>query len=147
MELFEVLTFFRKRAGLRVVDVAEKSGMSLSTLQKIFSGYVADPNYSSVQKIADAIGVSTAEIAQMQQEVPVHTVSSNAMNIAVIYDSLDSHGKYIVRLVLNEEAARMAAIENEKRIPKTDEEAIALASQRYGSIRRATVDQDQEESG
>lgn len=74
-------------------------------------------------------------------------VTSDEQELLEKYRTLDDHGKRVVDFLLNEEAARVAALIEQGRKRLTDEEAIALATQRYGSIRRITVDQDQEESG
>lgn len=140
MELHEALTYYRKRAGMRIADVAAKSGMPLSTLAKIFSGSVTDPTYASVQKIANAIGVSTAELAWVQQQSSVgHSLSADAMHFALMYDTLDVPGRRIVELVLKEETARIEEYGPLRKAetsgkPMSDEEAIALASERYGSV-------------
>lgn len=74
-------------------------------------------------------------------------VTSDEQELLEKYRTLDDHGKRVVDFLLNEEAARVAASKEQGHKRLTDEEAIALATQRYGSIRRITVDQDQEESG
>lgn len=74
-------------------------------------------------------------------------VTSDEQELLEKYRTLDDHGKRVVDFLLNEEAARVAASNEQGHNHLTDEEAIALSTQRYGSIRRTTVDQDQEESG
>ncbi len=107
MELYEVLTYFRKRGHMTIADVAAKSGLPLSTLQKVFAGVVSDPNYSTVLRIAGALAVTAEDIAMMLGEVPRAVYSREALAMAAAYDALDEHGQRLMRLVAGEETTRV----------------------------------------
>ena len=63
MEIGEHVRAARKRAGLSQEALARRADMSLSAITTIELGTRADPHYSSLRKIASALGVSVGELA------------------------------------------------------------------------------------
>ncbi len=58
----------RRRVGLSQEEVARRAGMSLKGMGDIERGLIEDPHFSSLRKIADALGVP---IGELLEEEPV----------------------------------------------------------------------------
>ncbi len=54
----------RKAAGLSQEELARRAGMSLKGMGDIERGDIEDPHYSSLSKIAGALGVSVAALTE-----------------------------------------------------------------------------------
>ncbi len=52
----------RKIAGISQEELARRAGMSLKGMGDIERGGIEDPHYSSLSKIADALGMSIGEL-------------------------------------------------------------------------------------
>lgn len=141
-EIGAVLKSARERRGLTQLQVAETLGKRQQTIGNWETGY-AQPDANTLFALCDLYNISIDDAFGGGR----HVVSSSEKEHLEKYRTLDDHGKRVVDFLLNEEAARVAASKEQGHKHLTDEEAIALATQRYGSIRRTTVDQDQEESG
>lgn len=142
-EIGAVLKSARERRGLTQLQVAETLGKRQQTIGNWETGY-AQPDANTLFALCDLYNISIDDAFGGGRHV---VVSSSEKEHLEKYRTLDDHGKRVVDFLLNEEAARVAASKEHGHKHLTDEEAIALATQRYGSIRRTTVDQDQEESG
>jgi transcriptional regulator with XRE-family HTH domain len=57
------LTDFMEGEGLRLVDLAEKSGVSISFLSALRSGDRKEVSAKTLKKIADALGVRVRSLA------------------------------------------------------------------------------------
>jgi transcriptional regulator with XRE-family HTH domain len=66
MQIGEHVRAARKRAGLSQEALARQADMSVSAITTIELGTRADPHYSSLRKIADALDVSVAELVGEQ---------------------------------------------------------------------------------
>lgn len=142
-EIGAVLKSARERRGLTQLQVAETLGKRQQTIGNWETGY-AQPDANTLFALCDLYNISIDDAFGGGRHV---VVSSSEKEHLEKYRTLDDHGKRVVDFLLNEESARVAASKEQVHKHLTDEEAIALASQRYGSIRRTTVDQDQEELG
>lgn len=142
-EIGAVLKSARERRGLTQLQVAETLGKRQQTIGNWETGY-AQPDANTLFALCDLYNISIDDAFGGGRHV---VVSSSEKEHLEKYRTLDDHGKRVVDFLLNEESARVAASKEHGHKHLTDEEAIALASQRYGSIRRTTVDQDQEELG
>ena len=141
-EIGAVLKSARERRGLTQLQVAETLGKRQQTIGNWETGY-AQPDANTLFALCDLYNISIDDAFGGGR----HVVSSSEKEHLEKYRTLDDHGKRVVDFLLNEEAARVAASKEQGHKHLTDEEAIALATQRDGSMRRTTVDQDQEESG
>lgn len=137
-EIGAVLKSARERRGLTQLQVAETLGKRQQTIGNWETGY-AQPDANTLFALCDLYNISIDDAFGGGR----HVVSSSEKEHLEKYRTLDDHGKRVVDFLLNEEAARVAASKEQGHKHLTDEEAIALAIQRYGSIRRTTVDQDQ----
>lgn len=68
MEIGKRIRDARKAAGLTQEEVARRAGMSLKGMGDIERGDIPDPHYSSLSKIARALGVSIG--ALMEEPAP-----------------------------------------------------------------------------
>lgn len=95
----------RKRAmNLTNAQLAERAGVTLSTLDKITSGANDNPKLATLQAIARVIGCTLDDFDDVHSCTP----SDRAMELAHKFDSLDAHGQKIVLTVLDLEAERCA---------------------------------------
>jgi transcriptional regulator with XRE-family HTH domain len=52
----------RRRAMLTQEELAEKSGVAVTTINRIEKGRVEDPHFSTLRKLARALGVEASEL-------------------------------------------------------------------------------------
>lgn len=62
-ELGAVVRALRRRAGLTLVELAEKGELAPSTISKIEAGHLS-PGYETIQRLAVGLGVEVAELFQ-----------------------------------------------------------------------------------
>lgn len=139
---YRIINERKKMLNLTNAQLADITGITLSTLDKITSGANSNPKLSTLQAIAKAINCTLDDF----DDVNPTSFSKEACAVAAEFDRLDTYGQSLVKIVIKHELERIDASSRRETKPLTDKEAIALASQRYGSIRRSTIDQDQEES-
>lgn len=76
----------KEKSGLSNKEIAERSGVSLPTVNRIMSGQTDVPNYQTVCDLVMAMGGSLDEMAGIHKEaVSVHETSSEGY-MAVIHD-------------------------------------------------------------
>lgn len=63
-EVGESLKRARRRAMLTQEQLAEKSGVGVTTINRIEKGHVEDPHFSTLRKLARALEVEPAELAR-----------------------------------------------------------------------------------
>lgn len=117
---FEIINILKKEKKLTNAQIAEMSGITQSTLDKITSGANTNPKLETLQAICKVLGCTLDDFAAppiKAKKAPLY--SSEAMKLAQDYDNLDSHGKRMVRLVADEEMNRCA--EQAQGIPQTKE--------------------------
>lgn len=100
----ELINAIRKETGMTLEELAEKSKVSLSALKKISAGITSDPNLSTVQAIADALGCTIDDLSSTSPFGD--TITSAERKIIKKYRALDEHGKTMVNFVLDNEKAR-----------------------------------------
>lgn len=67
----------KKKCGLSNKEIAERSGISLATVNRIMSGQTDVPNYQTVCDLVMAMGGSLDELAGIHKEAaPLHEGSS-----------------------------------------------------------------------
>lgn len=104
MELGELISFYRRRAGLTIDELAEKSGVPKSTINKIIGGVTKAPTLENVKSIARALGVKLADFDDYP-EIP-DMFSPSELEQIKKYRSLDPYGKEAVDSVLDVEWRR-----------------------------------------
>lgn len=105
METGELITLYRKQAGMTIDELAEKSGVPKGTLNKIIGGVTKAPTLDNMKVIARALGKTLADF-----DDPVDTIkkapsdlSEEAQKIAKSYEKLTDHGKGAVKAILGYE--------------------------------------------
>ena len=67
-EVGDQLKKVRRRAMLTQEQLAEKSGVGITTINRIETGAVKDPHFSTLRKLARALEVDPAELVRLTQE-------------------------------------------------------------------------------
>lgn len=108
----------RIRAGMTQHELANAIGAAQNSITNYERG-IREPDAIKLIAIARALGVTCDYLLDMH--IPDRDqLSAKAVEMAEKYDRLDQHGKSLVDLVIDHEAARMAASE-----PDDDEFEIA----------------------
>lgn len=126
---YEIINIKKRELGLTNAQLSEKTGITVSTLDKITAGANQNPKLGTLQAIARVIGCSLDDFDDL---LPASSdFSPAALDIARQYDQLDVPGQRLVNAVINEESARIAQygrLDNQyrervadllKRIPET----------------------------
>lgn len=106
---FEIINTIKKEKGLTSAQIAQMSGITLSTLDKITSGVNTNPKLDTLQAICSVLGCTLNDFVDTpstKKEAPLY--SSEAEKLAHDFDALDSYGKRVVRLVVDAEKVRCA---------------------------------------
>lgn len=91
-------------------QIAEKSGVPLGTLNKLFAGQTTDPKLETIRAVVYALGGTLDSIDEAKQPKPLPlSYSAAALDLALQYDRLDSWGQAAVSAIVREEAARCEA--------------------------------------
>lgn len=133
----------RERKGLLQSELATLVGVKSSGIISNWEKDVNKPDSDKLVRLCKALDVSASYILDYSGSDFVVTTSEQ--EIIEKYRTLDDHGKRVVDFLLNEEAARVAALMEHGRKRLTDEEAIALVARRYGHLFNSDPD-DEEKS-
>ena len=121
MTLSQRLVKVREENGYTRKRLSEELGKPYATITKYETGE-REPGHSYIVEIAKKFGVSADYILGIDDNTDTKkapAVSAEAKHIARIFDSLDAHGKDMVKVVAERERARM----EEESAVKTDMEA------------------------
>ncbi|MFI6497863.1 BTAD domain-containing putative transcriptional regulator [Nonomuraea typhae] len=69
MTLGEVLLAYRRREGITQQELADRAGVSIRTLRDIEHGVARRPNARSIHKLAEAAGLSPAQLDDLPREM------------------------------------------------------------------------------
>ena len=84
-------------------DIADKSGVPVSTVRRIFSGQTPDPGYTTVLSIIEAMGGSDEDVKDDTPDKPkIETVSRQSVErLCSVYEhSLSDKNKLIKALLI-----------------------------------------------
>lgn len=73
METGELISLYRKQAGLTIDELAKKSGVPKGTLNKIIGGVTKAPTLDNMKSIARALGKTLADF----DDEPIKNAPSN----------------------------------------------------------------------
>lgn len=105
MDWFDNLRTLKANSNMSMREIAIKSGIPEPTLEKIFSGATKSPGINTIQSLVHALGYTLDDIDPApNKNAPLY--SSEAEKLAQDYDTLDSYGKRVVRLVVDAEKVR-----------------------------------------
>lgn len=107
MELGELISFYRRQAGITIDELSEKSGVPKGTITKIIGGVTKAPTLENVKAIAHALGVKLADFDD-DPAIPDMFSPSEQAHIKK-YRFLDQYGKEAVDGVLDVEWRRCTA--------------------------------------
>lgn len=119
----EKINELKKQKGLTNLQLAQMTGLTISTVDKITSGYNTNPKLGTVEAICKAVGCTISDLLDENSNNTAHTIfkySSKEDSIIKKYRTLDEHGKKIIDFNLNEEYERCisAAEESEREKPE-----------------------------
>lgn len=107
---YEVINEKKKELGLNNAQIAERAGVTLSTIDKITSGANQNPKLDTLFAIADVLGLTLDDFNDRIKD----GTSSEAGEVARRFDCLDGHGKRVVRAVLDLEYERCTGTDESK---------------------------------
>lgn len=70
MEVGDLITLYRKQAGMTIDHLAAVSGVPKGTLNKIIGGVTKAPTLSNMKAIASALGKTLADFDEPKEEQP-----------------------------------------------------------------------------
>ena len=105
MNFVERIKQIKKDTGMKTETLAEKSGISVSTLSKLLSGHTEEPKLSAAIAIADALGCSLEYLAT-GKDIPAPLSEADEARLAKFH-ALDAHGTRVCDYILNEEYLRV----------------------------------------
>lgn len=139
MELGELVSFYRRRAGLTIDELAEKSGVPKSTINKIIGGVTRAPTLENVRAIARALGVKLSDFDD-DPAIPDMFSPSERSHIQK-FRSLDQHGKEAVVTILDCEIKRMNR--GQEVVELTPDIKVLKIAGRDGSFREIRLTEEQ----
>lgn len=90
-------------------QLAEMTGIPLSTLSKILAGFSDSPKLANIVAICDALDCSVDyAISGIPENTNNYTLAPDEMRFIEDYRKLDLHGREILRVVLDKEAERLS---------------------------------------
>ena len=92
----------KKALGLTNQTIAEKTGITLSTLDKITSGVNTNPKLNTMKAIANILG---CKLDDFDAEAP--EFAPDELTLLEKYRALDLSGQTLVRLVVDHETKRV----------------------------------------
>lgn len=113
MELGELISRYRKDAGMTIDELSETSGVPKGTLNKIIAGTTKAPTLDTMKAIAKALGKRLADFDDgTPSKSSAPALSTEALRLAKDYERLDKWGRKQVRAVADNELDRT---ENDER--------------------------------
>jgi len=97
MNIGKLITKYRKEAGLTLDELADKSGISKSTINKIISGASKAPTLESIRALAKAMGKT---LNDFDDEKRASTISAEALKFAQKYENLNTTSKGAVSALI-----------------------------------------------
>ncbi len=103
MDWLDYIKKRKKEQGFTNEALAEKSGISVGTLNKLLSGASQDPKLSTLLPLANALACTLDDMLGMAKE----TLPVLPIELAKKYTELDEDGKEAVAYTINKEYARI----------------------------------------
>ena len=136
---FEIINKLKKEQNLTNAQIADLSGVTLSTLDKITSGANKNPKLDTLQAICRVLGCTLNDFMDTPIKENTPSVSDEAMQLAKDYDTmLDDRGRSMVRGLADMEM-KYTAKRTEKKIkykkenkkPEISEEIVVYVTTLY----------------
>lgn len=138
----ENLVAIKKASGKTLNQIASDSGVPIGTLNKLFAGQTKDPKLDTVRSVVHALGHTLDDLDDSPKGIKKAPLcSSEAMQLAQDYDGLDTYGRRMVRLVVDEEKARCAELAQAVPAREPDETVYYITSWFYRPMSAGTGEQ------
>lgn len=118
----ERLNEYKKKKGFTNAQISEMTGLTLSTIDKITSGYNTNPKLGTVEAICKALDCNIGDLLADEKNSDIsnsNTYSVTEMEHINKYRELDDYGKEAVDSILNVEYKRCTSTESEPEINVT----------------------------
>lgn len=101
---------FKQESNMTYKEIADDSGIALTTIEKLFGGRTHDPKLNMITRIVTVLGHTTAELVSEVESVV--TLSDFEKNLLFNIRLLDKGGIERVRDTIKSEIMRIEALEN-----------------------------------
>ena len=98
--LHEILTYRRKKLGMSIDQLVEKSGIPKGTVTKVLTGVSPNPALETVKAIAYALELTLNDL----DEDNTPELSAEAVAVARAYDKMSSYGKSLIDKIVENES-------------------------------------------
>ena len=105
---YEIINTRKRELNLNNAQIAEKAGVTLSTIDKITSGANQNPKLDTLLAIADVLGLTLDDFKDGSSTSRENTEPFSEFSI--MYDRLDNHGRAVVDTVLKLEYERCVRV-------------------------------------
>ena len=115
----------RQRIGLTQQQIANALGVTKST----YCGYETgkrQPDIPKLRRLALLLCTSVDELLGLADSEKEYTVSPSEFEQIKLYRQLDAHGQKMVRVILEEESARLHAMMRDEALSAPESEAVPL---------------------
>lgn len=102
--LHEILNAQKKKLGLDIDSIVEKSGVPKGTVSKIMAGTTPNPSIENVKAIAYALGLT---LSDLDDQMFAKNISDEEQALLSAFRSLDAPGKAAVTAVLESQQQRI----------------------------------------
>lgn len=135
MEIGEIISLYRKDAGMTLDELAEKSGVPKGTINKIIGGVTKAPTIDNIKAIARALGKRLADFEDDGQKPDF--LSLTEQKILKKYRALDERGKQTVEFVLDMQYQFVMECQSQI-LKRTEEEKIITLPMPLQSVSAGT---------
>ena len=97
---FEIINAIKKEKGLTNAQIAQLSGVTLSTLDKITSGVNTNPKLDTLQAICSVLGCTLNDFADMPNETKISPSTAEAAPGEDVSDMFDQLNELLVSMGL-----------------------------------------------
>ena len=122
MDIISKLKEAKKKKRMTAEDISSLTSIPVSTLNKIFSGVIDEPKFSTVVSIASALDCPLDSLAGTD---PIHALEGEEKELLLSFRTLDSHGRELCSLIVKKEAERVAASKQDTPTAQPAKEAVA----------------------
>lgn len=123
MDFLDQLNQLMREKGLNKSKLSQLSGIPYTTIDGLYKKGFENIKLSTLVKLAKALDVSLDELTGQDDSQRALGLDREDLGVARDYHGLDGHGKRLVRLVIDEERARIAQPVEE---PETAAEIIQI---------------------
>jgi len=139
VDVGELISLYRRQAGLTIDELAAKSGVPKGTLNKIIGGVTKAPTLDNMKSIARALGRTLLDFDD--EPKPESMFSPTEQNVVKKYRTLDPYGKDTVSAVLECEYRRCKEQKEQSEVSALESENSIILAARNSGVRAATPKQ------